>query len=420
VYQQKHIQQKQSLRTTYTAPSQALWVQPKLTINAPNDIYEQEAERVADQVMRMPAPSAALQRAPVSIQRCAKCAAATRIEDMCPSCAAKARAEAYVQRSATGIVPDVTPQVETRINALRGGGQPLDTSVRAFMEPRFGHDFSQVHVHTDGQAADLSRSVSALAFTVGQDVVFGAGQYQPGSDAGKRLIAHELTHVVQQNRAQLSKRLITRYTTNTSVVQRFAHRNTCRQEDLEELIWPGDYLARQITQGAIQALRIRPLSALTRKMLVKFFGNPNQSQITQIRRNFDKIHSEFQASTYTYDCRYNCESDGDNKTVGMTQVSWLFGGSGPIVLCINNLKPMMTMHNIQLPTAKTIIHEFAHRYLNFTGDHYCDPVEGCADMDADDALENADSYGDFAGDLFFEKYVRDYTNRRKGELSNTH
>ncbi|MDQ2996399.1 MAG: hypothetical protein M3R61_05005, partial [Chloroflexota bacterium] len=107
-----------SVQIQHLAPTPLF--QPKLTINAPNDIYEQEAERVADQVMRMPAPSVALQRAPIGIQRCAKCAAATRIEDICPSCAAKASAHT-LQRAAASAVPDVTPQAEARINALRGG-----------------------------------------------------------------------------------------------------------------------------------------------------------------------------------------------------------------------------------------------------------------------------------------------------------
>jgi hypothetical protein len=83
-------------------------------------------------------------------------------------------------------------------DTLRSGGQPLNASVRAFMEPRFGHDFGQVRVHTDGQAAESAEAVSALAYTAGRDIVFGAGQYQPHSDAGKRLLAHELAHVVQQ------------------------------------------------------------------------------------------------------------------------------------------------------------------------------------------------------------------------------
>src|SRR5207244_11233244 len=82
---------------------------------------------------------------------------------------------------------------------LNSPGQPLDESTRAFMEPRFGHDFSRVRVHTDSQAAESARAVNALAYTVGPDIVLGADQYKPGTLAGRRLLAHELTHVLQQS-----------------------------------------------------------------------------------------------------------------------------------------------------------------------------------------------------------------------------
>jgi outer membrane protein OmpA-like peptidoglycan-associated protein len=92
------------------------------------------------------------------------------------------------------------PQTAPRIvhDVLRSNGQPLDAGTRAFMEPRFGRDFTGVRVHTDTRAAESARAVSARAYTVGQDVVFGAGQYAPRTAAGKRLLAHELTHTVQQ------------------------------------------------------------------------------------------------------------------------------------------------------------------------------------------------------------------------------
>jgi len=83
-------------------------------------------------------------------------------------------------------------------NVLRSPGLPLDMNTRAFLEPRFGHDFSSVQVHTDSQAAESARAVDALAFTVGRNIVFAAGQYAPGTNHGQRLLTHELTHVVQQ------------------------------------------------------------------------------------------------------------------------------------------------------------------------------------------------------------------------------
>lgn len=81
---------------------------------------------------------------------------------------------------------------------LKSPGFPLDAGTRAFMEPRFGHDFGKVRVHADDRAAESARAVNALAYTAGRDIVFAAGRYKPQDDEGKRLIAHELTHVVQQ------------------------------------------------------------------------------------------------------------------------------------------------------------------------------------------------------------------------------
>ncbi|HXI70003.1 MAG TPA: DUF4157 domain-containing protein [Verrucomicrobiae bacterium] len=88
-------------------------------------------------------------------------------------------------------------------DVLRSPGQPLDSAARAFMEPRFGHDFGHVRVHTDSKAAESSRAVGALAYTFGSEMVFASGQYEPRTFAGQLLIAHELTHIVQQgNRKQ--------------------------------------------------------------------------------------------------------------------------------------------------------------------------------------------------------------------------
>jgi Domain of unknown function (DUF4157) len=89
--------------------------------------------------------------------------------------------------------------VESSIEGARSGGRALDKEVRASMEPAFGADFSGVRVHADAKADGLNRSLQARAFTTGQDVFFRSGEYNPGSSGGKELIAHELTHVVQQN-----------------------------------------------------------------------------------------------------------------------------------------------------------------------------------------------------------------------------
>jgi hypothetical protein len=114
----------------------------------------------------------------------------------CEEC--KRKRKGMLQRAAMDHSPvqEVPPVVH---DVLRSPGQPLDAGTRAFMEPRFGQDFSNVRVHTDVKASESARAVNALAYTVGHDVVFATGQYAPKTNEGRKLIAHELTHVVQQN-----------------------------------------------------------------------------------------------------------------------------------------------------------------------------------------------------------------------------
>jgi hypothetical protein len=148
-------------------------IQAKLALDSPNDRYEQEAERVADAVMRMPEPR--VQRQP------------------------EEKEEESLQAKEPPGHSEVAPNLETFITAIRRGGQPLSESVRAFFEPRFGYDFSKVRVHTDAGAADIAGTVDAQAFTSRRDIVFGARQYAPETTAGKRVLAHELMHVLQQS-----------------------------------------------------------------------------------------------------------------------------------------------------------------------------------------------------------------------------
>ena len=159
-------------------------IQTKLSISEPGDIYEQEADRVAEQVMRMPAPT--LQR---------NCAASA------PDGSTFSKYEEEGSGLAQRRVESGNQSVPDNFHQDLGSGQPLDADTRAFMEPCFGADLSSVPVHTDIHATQSAREVNALAFTVGRNVVFGAGQYAPGTMEGRKLLAHELTHVVQQTRS---------------------------------------------------------------------------------------------------------------------------------------------------------------------------------------------------------------------------
>ncbi len=163
-------------------------IQAKLAVSQPNDPYEQEADRVADRVLRM--PTQALQRA------CATCAAGG---SPCPTCEDKSRG--LVQRKVQSHADSSLPSVSDNFVNNLGVGRPLDTSTRLFMESRFGQDFGRVRVHTGTRAADSARAVHALAYTVGRSIVFSPEHFAPGTLAGNRLLAHELTHVLQQRAA---------------------------------------------------------------------------------------------------------------------------------------------------------------------------------------------------------------------------
>jgi hypothetical protein len=198
-----------SLPSAQRAPWQALqqsignarlaaMLQPKLSVSQPDDVYEQEADRVADTVLRLPEPADGISptSAPHVQRLCAEC------EEGLQRQAPKEKDEEPLQtKSETDGTPAVSPEVEDAIHALPGRGSPLPESVRSFMEPRFSTDFSAVRLHTDAHAHDLARAVDAQAFTVGRDIVFGANHYAPESERGKHLLAHELTHVVQQRGA---------------------------------------------------------------------------------------------------------------------------------------------------------------------------------------------------------------------------
>ncbi len=156
-------------------PSKQPIVQPKLELTQPGDRYEQEADRMADFVMRkqfdnavMPSTTSVL--LPVISRN---------------------------MDTSSGVAIDTA--TENGINASRGGGQALPDSLRSQMESGFGADFSNVRLHTDSRAAQLSQNINAKAFTYGNDIYFNRGQYNPTSNSGQHLIAHELTHVVQQN-----------------------------------------------------------------------------------------------------------------------------------------------------------------------------------------------------------------------------
>jgi hypothetical protein len=186
-------------------------IQTKLTINEPGDKYEQEAEAISDRVMRMSAPvgeggdDGIVQTKPLNINA---------IQRKCTACEDEEKVQRQemdeeetlqtkpLMRKAAGGVYTASPQLSSQLNSSKGGGDPLSGKTLGFMNQAFGADFSKVRIHTNSQAAEMNQGIQANAFTHGSDVYFNRGQYSPESLGGKKLLAHELTHVVQQNQGR--------------------------------------------------------------------------------------------------------------------------------------------------------------------------------------------------------------------------
>ncbi|WP_013322298.1 DUF4157 domain-containing protein [Gloeothece verrucosa] len=211
----------------------AVTIAPKLTIGQPNDPYEQEADRVAQQVMTMPEaktvqrdssndeqrqtqPLVQRMEGPNEEEELKMKPLASSITPLVqrmegPNEEEELKMKPELQREMEPEEEEVqtkssgqqsgamdTESLEQQLSYSQGAGSPLEEEIRSFMEPRFGADFSQVRVHHDSSAHQMNQSIQAQAFTHGKDIYFNAGKYSPSTDEGKTLLAHELTHVVQQ------------------------------------------------------------------------------------------------------------------------------------------------------------------------------------------------------------------------------
>jgi hypothetical protein len=197
-------------------------LQAKLRIGQPGDAFEREADRIADAVVGMAAPRSGLPGIERALggegggadRRCACCGSAcganeagkpaasgtaATVQRKC-QCQKQDKDDELMQgNEAPGEAPRVPAGFTAELAGLRGGGgAPLSPALRGFFEPRIGHDFGAVRLHTGALAERSAEAVHARAFTLGNDVVFGHGEFAPDTPAGRRLLAHELTHVIQQ------------------------------------------------------------------------------------------------------------------------------------------------------------------------------------------------------------------------------
>jgi hypothetical protein len=206
-------------------------VQAKLTVTDPDDQYEKEADRVADEVTSQSAESqvrrqeeeeeelqAKLQRQAepeeeeelqAKLQRQAMPEEEEEIQAKLQR-QAEEEEEPIQAKRAISRTPNVSEDMQSKIDSSRGGGQKLPDSVRSSLEPQLGYDFGDVRIHHDSEADNLSQQLDARAFTTGQDIYFRSGDYQPHSNDGMKLLGHEMTHVVQQEATSLSTKAVQR------------------------------------------------------------------------------------------------------------------------------------------------------------------------------------------------------------------
>jgi nucleoid-associated protein YgaU len=180
-------------------------LQAKLNVSQPDDEAERESRQVAEEVMRM------------------------SLSDTDSEVVEGIQRMASIERS-----PNVNGETIQQIKSMKGGGRPLSPSIRSFFEPRFGRDFSDVRIHTGPRADAAAGSINAEAFTHGTDVVFKRGRFRPETTDGKELLAHELTHVVQQS--GVSKR-IQRQSTDTSFNQKISGSIPSLSQSTPNLCW---------------------------------------------------------------------------------------------------------------------------------------------------------------------------------------
>jgi hypothetical protein len=417
-------------------------IQANLTVNPSNDEYEQEANRVAEQVMRMPEPLNAEgafsgRHIGIGIQRqCSECdeeelhrrpleeekilqtkpladqitppvqrQVRPELEEVEEEPIQAKRLEGLVQRQeepeeetvrtkrAGEKAPQVSPELKAQILSLRGGGQPLPESMRRFFEPRFWCDFSHVIVHRDNRAAEATRALRSQAFTFGRHIVFDPRRYQPHTNAGKSLIAHELTHTIQQGGKDLYRSgsiiflqrqpvdctpAITGVNPPRNAVQEVneSHRLAVRFAGL----------ARRAIASVLNGDRLRaPVgNSLNYNFSSDHHTRPNTAQLTTIRNRYDHIITRLNIGTRIFRCNRggNCRAATNTVTLATQRCP---AGGHRTRLC----RDFFNLGEIE--RAGTMVHESAHA-IGVCGDVYSND----ANYPGSNPVNNAESYGEFA------------------------
>ncbi len=318
-------------------------------ITAANDRHEREADRLADRAIRMPGPTPALRDT----------------------------------HSATA--------------------RPLDPSTRAFFEPRFGHDFSRVRVHSDARAAASAQALNALAYTVGTDVVFAAGRFAPQTAPGRSLLAHELAHVVQQSRSEPT--VMRKPAASSSVEVKADPGATCTLQQHRKIepaankanAWLGQTL---VALDAFLAGAKTPAAQAAGAALEKHFHSTDRAVGTYVRQRLATIQGDiFGRQNFRVNCPPFSGRECDEESTGQGYVAFVPAGNpNEINLCGRFFE------RSEEDRASTIIHEFGHAQLGLRRnqemiDREYKDREYYFYLTTGEALTNAESYAMFAREV---------------------
>jgi hypothetical protein len=272
---------------------------------------------------------------------------------------------------------------------LRSPGEPMDSGTRADMEARFNHDFGNVRLHSDPKAAESARAVNALAYTVGSDVVLGAGETSPHTDAGQKVLAHELTHVVQQQSGGFGRQ----------VLQRWALRNCSESQS----VYVEDAFAKAYdgVSRAVKHLSAEPSERLKQSLWLAFRSDSDET-IKTLLPKFEKLKEDLTSATVT--CTDTKKESRCGTDFGFH--SRAAEDYGMIYLCW----PTFDEELNATQQANTLTHETAHKYLGVADTGYftkdCEESarienakeerdSGTAGDSPATRLNNADSYACF-------------------------
>ena len=355
-----HLTQQHETNPLWEALAlRSVGAQAKLAVSQPNDPHEREADRVADQVMRAEKPGSAYASS-ISL----------RIQRKCKSCLEED--ENYANRKASNTQSHIAEGAKSMVNdALHSAGHNLDPVTRNFLEPRFGTDLSHVRVHTGSTAERAAEAVKARAFTVGSEVVFGRGEYSPGTMSGRRLLAHEVTHTLQQQAGADVR----------GQVQRTTYQD-CTDDQLRNMILPAKTQALDDLRSVISSLDASPLSDLTTASLFLAFRASDPSTVSTVKSRLVEIRDGL--GTGTIECeqpggwQFMCERNRLGYTI-------MFG---TIHLCMNAWPGVS-----QTLRAKNLIHEGAHAFSWLVGDPGYFDYHTCAETAATSRLGPASRLG---------------------------